>query len=325
MKSSMSKRLLSLMLSLLTLISCLTVFALPAQAAESALKFGISKTPCKGNLSQYSLPASCTSLTQGESAHLIFTATSDFYVDYARFYIKAPGQSSFTRVYNYDPSGYFRWCDYEYTFSKTGTYVFRVELRLTDGRTAAGETSISVTKKATTATTSNTYTLNGTKFNVVPNLKSQYCFNQKNYSRFVNKSGSNRGCTATAMCIAYSIYHNKVLSPNSVKWSSSGTSWEYCKRYTSSGKTYSGNTYTQSQALKAMYDCIAKENKPMVIGVNGFSSDHVVTVVGIRQGANRNKLSLADFLIVDPWGGKICKLNTYKSIDCGWALRVPIN
>ena len=47
----------------------------------------------------------------------------------------------------------------------------------------------------------------------------------------MNKKGQNRGCTATAMCTAYSIYHDSALSPNDVKWSTAGTSWEYCKRY----------------------------------------------------------------------------------------------
>ncbi len=172
-------------------------------------------------------------------------------------------------------------------------------------------------------TTGDTYVYSGTTFGVVPNFKTEYCFNQNDYSRFVNSAGKNRGCTATAMCIAYSIYHDSSLSPNNVKWSSGGTSWEYCTRYADSSQIYKGNTFTQTGALKAAYDCILSSRKPMIVGVNGYSSDHVVTIVGVAQNADRSSLSLGDFLIVDPYGGAIRTLAYFNSVDCEWALRIP--
>lgn len=163
----------------------------------------------------------------------------------------------------------------------------------------------------------NTYVYRGTTFQVVPNLKSEYCFNQNDYSRFENSAGRNRGCTATAMCIAYSIYHDTILSPNSVRWSSGGTSWEYCKRY--------AKVSLPEDALKAAYDCVLNNRMPVIVGVKGpTTSSHVVTVVGVNQNAARSSLTLSDFLIVDPYGGAIRTLSYYNSLDCEWALRIPI-
>jgi len=170
----------------------------------------------------------------------------------------------------------------------------------------------------------NTYEYNGTIFNVVPNFKLEYCYNQLDYSRFNNKYGYNRGCTAVAMACSYSIRNNTPLSPNDVFWCAQGTIWEYAMRYTdTSNKCYSGGTYNQTQALGAIYDCVTN-GLPIIVGVNGSGSDHVVTVVGIREGAQRNTLTIDDILIVDPFGGNICSLNAYESIDCSWGLRIPI-
>lgn len=168
------------------------------------------------------------------------------------------------------------------------------------------------------------YTYGGRTYTLVPNFRSSYCFDQNDYSRFKNSSGQNRGCTATAMCIAYSIYHDTTLSPNSVAWSSGGTNWEYCTRYADASQTYKGGTFDQAQALRAAYDCILDSGKPMIVGVNGYSSDHVVTIVGVAQGASRSSLSLNDFLIVDPYGGAVRTLSYFNSLDCGWALRIPV-
>ena len=175
-----------------------------------------------------------------------------------------------------------------------------------------------------TSTAGDGYVYGGRAFTVVPNLKAGYCFDQNAYPRFENSSGKNRGCTATAMCIAYSIYHDTELSPNNVAWSSGGTKWEYCTRYSDGERTYRGNTFTQAEALKAAYDCILSSKMPMIVGVNGYSSDHVVTIVGVAQDANRSSLTRNDFLIVDPYGGAIRTLAYFSSLDCEWALRVPI-
>lgn len=110
--------------------------------------------------------------------------------------------------------------------------------------TISGETSPSGTLQqgSSSGPVGDGYTYGGRTYDVVPNFRSEYCFDQNDYARFENSSGKNRGCTATAMCIAYSIYHDTTLSPNSVAWSSGGTNWEYCTRYADASQTYKGGT-----------------------------------------------------------------------------------
>lgn len=320
-----TKKIISLVIALIMMFTFMTAMSVSASAAYSALQMNISSKPCSANLSTSALPE-CQIPTQGDTYYINLAGTTDYKLDRAEFYVKAPGQNSFSLIYDYNPSGYFRWVYCSYNFTQSGTYTIRLIVTATNGAQASGDISFDVAAKtnANTTTNGNTYDYNDSTFDVVPNFKSEYCFNQKDYSRFVNKSGSNRGCTATAMCIAYSIYHDSALSPNDVKWSWLGTSWEYCNRYSDSNKTYKGNEYTQNEALKAAYNCVLNSGKPIIVGVNGLGCDHVVTIVGVKHNSDENNLTLEDFLIVDPWGGTICTLNTYTSLDCGWGLRIPI-
>lgn len=320
-------RLISTLLVLAMMIGCLALISGTAFAAESTIEMNISKSPCKGNRSSYPLPEGVSELIKGESYYINMAATKDLCFDCYEIYIKEPGQSNYNLVDSYDPLGYFRWYYFQYRFAKEGTYYIMPVITATDGTQYSGEFSFNVKGNGNGGENvfdENTYFYNRNPYNVTPHFKNEYCFNQKDYSRFLNKKGQNRGCTATAMCTAYSIYHDSALSPNDVKWSTAGTSWEYCKRYKENKRTYFGNTYTQKEALKCAYNCISN-GTPMIIGVNGAGCDHVVTAVGIRDGADYNNLSLSDILIVDPNGGGISTLGKYTSIDTGWGLRVPID
>ncbi|MBE6597878.1 MAG: hypothetical protein E7638_00385 [Ruminococcaceae bacterium] len=318
----MKKRIISTIMALVMAFSVMTVLSVSSYAAYSAVQMNVSSSPCSANLSASSLPQSQTP-SQGDTYYINLAATTDFKLDRASFYVKAPGQSSFSCIYTYDPSGYFRWVNCSYNFSKAGTYTVRIEALQTNGAQGYGEFSLDVKAKTGTSSSGNTYSYSGSIFNVVPNLNPNYCYNQNNYSRFINCYNKNVGCTATAMCTAYSIYHNTTLSPNSVKWTGI-THWEYCTYYSDSSKTYTGDySHTQSQALTAAYYSILSDRKPIIVGVNGSGSRHVVTIVGVKQGADRNNLKLSDFLIVDPAGGTIESLSTYSSIDSWWGIRVP--
>lgn len=321
-----TRRLFSFILTVVMALSLVSVMSVSAFAALSTIDWNISSQPCYANRSVAELPEFQLP-SQGDTYYINIAATTDYKFDRAEFYVMAPGETSFSCVYDYDPKGYFRWVNCPYQFAQSGLYTVRITLTTTSGDKGSADCSLYVEASTSSEISSsgNTYTYDDSVFNVVSNFKSEYCFNQKDYSRFENSAGKNRGCTATAMCIAYSIYHDSTLSPNDVKWCWAGTSWEYCKRYSDSNKTYKGYCYTQSEGLKAVYNCLMNDDKPIIVGVNGLGSDHVVTVVGVKQGADINSLSLSDFLIVDPWGGNISTLNTYKSLDCGWALRIAIN
>lgn len=254
-------------------------------------------------------------------------ATEDYRFARARFFVKAPNAGDYTCVYDYAPGGYFRWCYTPYTFSQCGTYAIKISLTKTNGGTMSGSTSITVAPAAGsgTASSGNTMTWNGVRYTVVPNASAtQYHYNQRNYPRFVNSRGWNVGCTASAMACAYSIRHNTALSPNSVRWSSAGCSWEYAVRLVDGGRAYSPYTYSAQEALQAVYRSVANRGVPVILGVTGAGMDHVVTAIGFREGANPYSLSLSDILIIDPNGGQVCSLQKYTGVDTGWSLRVPI-
>lgn len=323
-RNSKTARSVRVLLLMIVLVICFTMLVPSASAAGSCIQFNVSQSPCSGNLSSYALPASASSLYQGSSYYINMAATNDFKLDRYEIYVKSPGQSSYCLVDFYDPSGYFRWYNVQFKFANAGTYYIMPVITTTGGAQYSGEFSFYVMANSSQNTASaNTYQYDSTAYHVVPNFNSEYCFNQNDYRRFISSKG-NRGCTATAMCIAYSIYHDSMLSPNDVKWSRYGTSWEYCARYEANGSVYRGNTYTQTEALQCAYACISG-GKPMIIGVTGAGTDHVVTAVGIRDGADYSSLSLRDILIVDPNGGCISTLAKYTGVDTEWGLRVPID
>jgi len=147
MKKTRKTRIVSLFLAVITLICSITALAIPASAAYSEACFNVASVPAKGNLSKYNLPADIVP-RQGETAYINLAATTDFYFDRAEFLVKTPGSNSFSKVYNYDPSGYFRWCYCPYTFNSSGTYTVRVVVTATNGAQAIGEISFNVERVA---------------------------------------------------------------------------------------------------------------------------------------------------------------------------------
>lgn len=159
------------------------------------------------------------------------------------------------------------------------------------------------------------------EYNSIPNVKQEYFYNQNDYSKFTKSNGKNVGCTATAEAIAYSIYHNESVTPDQMGWSSGGATWNHSDRIEGS------NYMNASQRYSVMFENLTN-GKPVLVRVPG----HHVTAVGIREGANVDNLGPADFLIVDPYTGKLDTLADYgmnrglgsQVLDTdGWSLRVP--
>lgn len=314
-------RIASLLLTLVMLFSALSLSSL---AAVSGIYADISNTACKGNASAYAFP-DADDIIVNSVHHFNLAATTDFKLDRMELYVCYPGQNTYYLLTTYNPSGWFRWYTMDIRFTVTGTHYLKILLWDLSGNSYTGILQCDVlAASAAPAATGNTYLLNNQTYSVVPHLKSDYFFNQKDYPRFNNRRGWNVGCTATAMAMAYSISHDSTLSPNDVSWSSYGTSWEYATQFVDGNRRYSAYSYTQAQALQAIYRCV-NSGKPMILGVTGAGCDHVVVAVGYRSGADYNNLSLSDILIIDPNGGYARQLSDYTGIDTGWSLRVPIN
>ena len=163
-------------------------------------------------------------------------------------------------------------------------------------------------------------------YKIVSKLSPEDCFCQRNYDKFISpNTGSNAGCTATAIAIAYSIANETGLNPAEVGWVTGGgvinSEWN---KYSTVVLPMGG--YTEEEALKVCYEQI-NNGTPLLMRVQKDSSDygHHITVVGISENADPNKLKKSDFLLLDPWDGKVKRfdeLNRTK-IDTTWSLRVP--
>ena len=313
-------RTLSFLLAIAMCVPVLLGLTAPASAATSQICFGLGTSACQGNLSTYSLPAHNSKVSVGQTLYINVAATDDIMLKTIESYVSVNG-GAYALVGRETARNYLRWSAFEYTPTTPGSLTILVKVYYTNGRTAQGTVTVSVMESPSSG---NSMSWNGTRYTVVPNANvSLYRYNQKNYQRFVNSSGRNVGCTATAMASAYSILHNAAVSPASVRWSSSGCSWELAKRLTDNGRSYSPYTYSTQEALQAVFRSVNR-GVPVIVGVTGAGVDHVVTAIGFREGANPSNLSLSDILIIDPNGGQVCSLAKYSGVDTGWSLRVPI-
>lgn len=143
---------------------------------------------------------------------------------------------------------------------------------------------------------------NGVDYLVCDNYSSKYLYDQCDYSKF-NEGGTNVGCSATAEAIGASMYYGKRIAPDDSKiiWTQWGAGFGLANvRYYDK---------TVSQKLTIAYNQLKKGN-PTIINTLS-SSDHWVTIVGVKPGANPSSLKTSDFLIANPWGGVLANLETY--------------
>lgn len=144
-----TKKLVSLIMTLVMLCSIITMMPTAAFAAYSAIEINIAPNPCYANRSSAPLPDT-GSPVQGDTYYFNLAATTDYKLARAEFYVKAPGETAFTCIYRYEPSGYFRWAYCSYTFASTGYYEFYVEITTTDGAQGNGGVNANVAAKPTT-------------------------------------------------------------------------------------------------------------------------------------------------------------------------------
>lgn len=147
-------------------------------------------------------------------------------------------------------------------------------------------------------------------YSIVGGMKPEYCYNQSNteeYGSWFNRNG----CLACADACAASIMGKGVLNPEK-EWTGAG---KYTTRIGLNTKDDSYN-WTPERIREMAYQELT-QGKPVVIGVQSGTSDaggHSVVVVGLRNGADPNHLTDADFLIMDPGDGKIKALSERKKV-----------
>lgn len=132
------KKLIALILTVLSLVSCIP-FAAPVSAAdEPGLYANVGASPLKANASVTGPLESNDVIYAGQLAYLNVSATHHYKLATSKFYVCAPNSSSFTYVGGYTARSFFRYSSTEFRFEKTGAYTVRCDITLTDGRTASG-------------------------------------------------------------------------------------------------------------------------------------------------------------------------------------------
>lgn len=138
-------------------------------------------------------------------------------------------------------------------------------------------------------------------FSVLGTYKKEAIFNQHDYDDLFMIDGKNQGCSSTSEAIAYSLNHPDEHVEIDSTWfdknlpkGQRGALWNYSENV------------PKPRNLSTLYSLIHDENKPVIINLTNY---HYVTAFGIRNGADINKLTPSDFLVIDPGDGKIKQLD----------------
>ena len=142
------------------------------------------------------------------------------------------------------------------------------------------------------------------------------------YSRFVNSSGRNVGCTAVSEAIVASIYHGEYISPNRMGWSNGGAEWNHSRAI----ENTRGNALSEQARLNIIAENL-KEGRGVVVRA---SSGHSVAAIGLYQGADLSNLQASDILVLDPADGRVRRLSQvdgydlvgWRNANSGWSLLV---
>ena len=147
-------------------------------------------------------------------------------------------------------------------------------------------------------------------YSIVGGMNPAYCYNQS--SGIYTEKGFNKGgCLACADACVGSIMGKGGLNPESLWNESTGE----CKCvYTTRvglGTKNDSCSWTPEQIREKAYEELVS-GRPVIVRVQSGTSaggGHSVAVVGLRDGADPNHLTDADFLIMDPADGKIKALS----------------
>jgi len=139
---------------------------------------------------------------------------------------------------------------------------------------------------------------------------------QGDYSAYTHPYGYNAGCCAMSYAIAVSIVTQKDVDPT--KYWRNGP-WGYQTYYDDNAADWVG--FDVNKIHSAL-----QEGKPTMVhykyadsnGDGKSDGEHWVVVVGIREGANVNNLSMSDLLVIDPaYGDERPLTETYRFNSAG--------
>lgn len=135
------------------------------------------------------------------------------------------------------------------------------------------------------------YEFEGEKYTTIDDFD-QYIYSQLDYDEFLNENGKNVGCSATAWAMGKSMLKDKAIDPRS-DWGPNGA---YFSGMNSRQRV---QNLGELGVLQISYDELMA-GKPSLLYFHEGKNQHYITVVGMREGADRNNLMSGDLLILDP-------------------------
>lgn len=136
---------LSFLLALALCVPMLLALAAPASAATttSRISYGFGISACKGNLSDYIFPAHNSKVSVGQQLYINVAATSDKKLKTIEAYVSSNG-GAYTLVGKESASNYMRWAYFPYKPTTAGTLTLLVRVYYTNGKSAQGTTTVTV-------------------------------------------------------------------------------------------------------------------------------------------------------------------------------------
>ena len=196
-------------------------------------------------------------------------------------------------------------------------FLNRLKDKVKENKTKKSANGSTATKTSTTKQTSkstktsgnvNTMDVLGSKYDVIKSNISPLDYQEFAYNKGIRQNSDT--ARYSDLCLAFSYVHASNIHNGSYSDNAeSAYNWKHASEF----KDYFNDNKTET--LKVVYDQVM-DGKPVVLQVNGNKSGtsrHFVTVVGVKNGINREKISEQDLLIIDSWDGKLERMDESTS------------
>jgi len=163
-------------------------------------------------------------------------------------------------------------------------------------------------KQTTTNGKVNTIDILGSQYDVIDSTISPVDYQKFAYDKGIRQNSNTK--RYSDYCLAFSYVHaSNIYNGYTGDDAESAYNWKHASEFTN----YFNDNKTET--LKVVYDEIM-EGKPVVLQVNGNKSGtsrHFVTVVGVKNGTDKEKITEQDLLIIDSWDGKLERMDESTS------------
>lgn len=163
-------------------------------------------------------------------------------------------------------------------------------------------------EKSVKSSNVNTIDILGSKYDVIKSSISPQDYQSFAYDKGIRQNSNTE--RYSDLCLAFSYVHaSNIYNGSYSDNAESAYNWAHASEFSD----YFNDDKTET--LKVVYDQVM-DGKPVILQVNGNKSGtsrHFVTVVGIKDGVNKEKITEQDLLILDSWDAKLERMDESTS------------